>query len=188
MDGNNQILLIRYGIYLKETTDSWTWFLEKVHKCIGDVEGLTMVTDRAPAIVVSIQNVFPNAHHGLCGFHLIGNIVHTFGKNKKTTILFRKLVRAYKTTEFEFYWGRLRNIRDDVATYLSQIPREKWTKAYCPTMRYDYMTSNNAESMNVVSNKAWKMPILPLLEFFRALMQKCFYKWQMDVGMIMFNF
>ena len=78
-----------------------------------------MVTDRAPAIAVSIQNVFPNAQHGLCGFHLIGNIVHTFGKNKKTIILFWKLVRAYKTTEFEFYWGRLRNIRDDVAIYLS---------------------------------------------------------------------
>ena len=113
---------------------------------------------------------FPNAQHGLCGFHLIGNIVHTFGKNKKKTILFWKLVRAYKTTEFEFYWGRLRNIRDDVATYLSQIPREKWTRAYCPTTRYDYMTSNSAESMNVVSNKARKLPILPLLEFFCALM------------------
>ena len=106
----------------------------------------------------------------------------------KTTILFWKLVRAYKTTEFEFYWGRLRNIRDDVATYLSQIPREKWTRAYCPTTRYDYMTSNSAESMNALSNKARKLPILPLLEFFRALMQKWFYKRRMAAGMIMFNF
>nr|KAJ0221262.1 hypothetical protein LSAT_V11C200063670 [Lactuca sativa] len=97
MDGNNQILPIGYGIFPKETMDSWTWFLEKLHERIGDMEGLTMVTDRAPAIAVSIQNVFPNAQHGLC---------------------------ACKTTEFEFYWRRLRNIRDDVATYLSQIPRE----------------------------------------------------------------
>ncbi|XP_023734142.1 uncharacterized protein LOC111882006 [Lactuca sativa] len=179
MDGNNQILPIGYGICPKETTDSWTWFLEKLHECIGDVEGLTMVRDKAPVIVVSIQNVFPNAQHGLCGFHLIGNIVQTFGKTKKTTILFWKLVRAYKTTKFEFYWGRLRNIRDDVATYLSQIPREKWTGAYCPTTRYDYMTSNSARSMNVVSNKARKLSILPLLEFFRSLMQKWFYKRRM---------
>nr|KAJ0209764.1 hypothetical protein LSAT_V11C400221740 [Lactuca sativa] len=177
MDGNNQILPIGYGICQKETTDSWTWFLEKLHECIGDVEGLTMVTDRAPAIAISIQNVFPNAQHGLCGFQLIGNIFHTF--EKKIAILFWKLVRAYKTTEFEFYWGRLRNIIDDVATYLSQIPREKWTIAYCPTTRYDYMTSNSAESMNVVSNKSRKLPILPLLEFFRALMHKWFYKRRM---------
>ncbi|KAL7594741.1 hypothetical protein Lser_V15G28938 [Lactuca serriola] len=170
MDGNNQILPIGYGICPKETTDSWTWFLEKLHECIGDVEGLTMVTDRAPAIDVSIQNVFPNAQHGLCAFHLIGNIVHTFRKNKKTAILFWKLVKAYKTTEFEFYWGRLRNIRDNVATYLSQLPREKWTRAYCPTTMCDYMISNSADSMNVVSNKARKLPILPLLEFFCALM------------------
>ncbi|XP_042758088.1 uncharacterized protein LOC122197947 [Lactuca sativa] len=142
MDGNNQILHIGYGICPKETTDSWTWFLEKLHECIGDVEGLIMVTGTAPAIAISIQN----------------------------------LVRAYKTIEFEFYWQRLRNIRDDVATYLSQIPREKWTRAYCPTTKYDYMTSNSAESMNVVSNKARKLHILPLLEFFRTLMQKWFYK------------
>nr|KAJ0189145.1 hypothetical protein LSAT_V11C800421730 [Lactuca sativa] len=50
MDENNQILPIGYGICPKETTDSWTWFLEKLHECIGDVEGLTMVTYRAPAI------------------------------------------------------------------------------------------------------------------------------------------
>nr|KAJ0185945.1 hypothetical protein LSAT_V11C900456020 [Lactuca sativa] len=132
------------------TTDSWTWFLEKLHECIGDVEGLTMVIDRASTIAVSIQNVFPNAQHGLCAFHLIGNIVHTLGKNKKNNNF---LVSAYKTTEFELYWGRLHNIRDDVATYLSQIPHEKWTKAYCPTTRYDYMTSNSAESMNVYEIK-----------------------------------
>nr|KAJ0223686.1 hypothetical protein LSAT_V11C200079600 [Lactuca sativa] len=179
MDGNNQILLIGYGIFPKETTDSWTWFLEKRHECIDDVEGLTMVTNRAPPSAVSIQNVFPNAQHGLCCFHLIGNIVHTFGKNKKNSNLFWKLVIAYKTTEFEFYWGRLRNIRDGVATYLSQIPREKWTGAYYLTTRYDSMTSNSAESMNVVSNKARKLPILPLLEFFCALMQKWFYKRRM---------
>ncbi|KAL7591506.1 hypothetical protein Lser_V15G32242 [Lactuca serriola] len=190
MDGNNQILPIGYGIFPKETTDSWTWFLEKLHECIGDVEGLTMVTDKAPAIAVSIQNVFPNAQHGLCGFHLIGNIVHTFGKNKKNSNFVLEAgkslqIPAYKTTEFEFYWGRLRNIRDDVATHLSQIPHEKWTRAYCPTTRYDYMTSNTAESMNVVSNKARKLPILPLLEFFRARMQKWFYKWRMAADMIM---
>ncbi|CAI9297696.1 unnamed protein product [Lactuca saligna] len=50
MDDNNQILPIGYGIFPKETTDSWTWFLEKLHEYIGDVEALTMVTDTAPAI------------------------------------------------------------------------------------------------------------------------------------------
>ncbi|XP_052621428.1 uncharacterized protein LOC128127108 [Lactuca sativa] len=50
MDGNNQILPIGYGICPKETKDSWTWFLEKLHECIGDVEGLTMVKDRGTAI------------------------------------------------------------------------------------------------------------------------------------------
>lgn len=61
MDDNNQILPIRYGIFPKESTDSWTWFLEKLHKCISDLESITFVIDRATSIDVSIKNVFPNA-------------------------------------------------------------------------------------------------------------------------------
>nr|KAJ0228420.1 hypothetical protein LSAT_V11C100037800 [Lactuca sativa] len=94
MDSNNKILLIGYGIFPKETTDSWTWFLEKLHKCIGDLEGLTSVTNRVTSIIVSIQNVFQ-----------ILNMACT-------------LVRAYKTTKFEQYQGRLCTI---VVT--SRIPR-----------------------------------------------------------------
>ncbi|CAI9295193.1 unnamed protein product [Lactuca saligna] len=55
MDSNNQILPIGYEICPKETTDSWTWLFEKLHECIGDVEGLTMVTDRASAIAKKVQ-------------------------------------------------------------------------------------------------------------------------------------
>ncbi|XP_023729493.1 uncharacterized protein LOC111877202 [Lactuca sativa] len=115
MDGNNQILPIGYGICPKETTNSWTWFLEELHECIGDVEGLTIVTDRAPTIA---------------------------------------LIRAYKTIEFEFYWGRLRNIRDDIATYLTQIPCEKWTRAYFPTMRNDF---TNEKSTTILTKWAEDM-------------------------------
>ncbi|CAI9280968.1 unnamed protein product [Lactuca saligna] len=102
MDGNNQILPIGYGICPKETTDSWTWFLEKLNECIGDLEGLTLLTDKATSIA--------------------------------------KLVRAYKTIEFEQYWGRLYTLRPDVAVYLSQIPCDIWTRSHFPTMMYDYLT------------------------------------------------
>nr|KAJ0214760.1 hypothetical protein LSAT_V11C400213590 [Lactuca sativa] len=58
MDENNIILPIRNEVYPKKTTDSWTWFLEKLHECIGDLEGLTLVTDRAALIFISIQKKF----------------------------------------------------------------------------------------------------------------------------------
>nr|KAJ0228048.1 hypothetical protein LSAT_V11C100037810 [Lactuca sativa] len=59
-----------------------------------------------------------------------------------------------------------------ILAYLSQIPCDKWTRSLCPTMRYGYLISNNAESINVVLKHARKLPILPLLEFFRTLIKK----------------
>nr|KAJ0224515.1 hypothetical protein LSAT_V11C100049030 [Lactuca sativa] len=163
MDGNHQILPLAHGICKKESE-------------------LTFVTDRVDAIRVSIENVFPHAHHGLCAFHILGNIVHKFGKNDKTKVLFWRLVKAYKRNVFEELWYRFSSIRPQVATYLSEIPRAKWTRAYSPLKRYDYMTSNSAESMNDLSIDARKMPIIPLLEFFRRLSQEWCNKRRIEGG------
>ncbi|KAL7597592.1 hypothetical protein Lser_V15G22038 [Lactuca serriola] len=172
MDGNNQVLPLAHGICKKESGLTWTWFLEKLYECVGDCQELTFVTDRVDAIRVSIENVFPHAHHGLCAFHLLGNIVHRFGKNDKTKVLFWRLVKAYKRNVFEELWYRFSSTRPQVATYLSEIPHVKWTRAYSLSKRYDYMTSNSAESMNALYVDARKMPIIPLLEFFRRLSQE----------------
>ena len=175
MDGNNQILPLAYGICKSESGPSWTWFMQHLYECIGDIYGLTFVSDKAASIALAVGDVFPLAHHGVCAFHLLGNMVQKFGKNSKTKGLFWRLVRAFKPSEFEQVWERFSKIRPEEARFLLLTPREQWTRAYCPTIRYDYLTSNSAESMNAVSKHARKMPILPLLEFFRALMQKWFY-------------
>ncbi|KAL7599708.1 hypothetical protein Lser_V15G25819 [Lactuca serriola] len=160
MDENNQIVPFAHGICKKESGLTWTWSLEKLYECVGDYQKLTFVTDRADAIRVSIENVFPQVHHGVCAFHLLGNIVHKFGKNDKT----------FSST------------RPQVAAYLSEIPRAKWTTTYSPSKRYDYMTSNSAESMNALSVDARKMPIIPFLEFFRRLSQEWCNKRRIDGG------
>ncbi|XP_023748615.2 protein FAR1-RELATED SEQUENCE 8-like [Lactuca sativa] len=115
MDGNNQILPLVHGICKKESGLTWTWFLEKLYECLGDCQELTFVTDRADAIRVSIENVFPYAHHGLCAFHILGNIVHKFGKIYKTKVLFWRLVKAYKRNVFEELWYRFSSTRPQVA-------------------------------------------------------------------------
>ncbi|CAI9301272.1 unnamed protein product [Lactuca saligna] len=72
--------------------------------------------------------------------------------------------------------------RPQVVAYLIEIPRAKWTIAYSSSKRYDYMTSNSAESMNALSVDARKMPIIPLLEFFRRLSQEWCYKHRIEGG------
>ncbi|CAI9280984.1 unnamed protein product [Lactuca saligna] len=122
MDGNNQILPLVHGICKRESGITWTWFLEKLYECVGDCQELIFVTDSTDAIWVSIENVFPHTHHGLCDFHLLGNIVHRFSST-----------------------------RPQVAANLSEIPHAKWTRAFSLLKQYDYKNSNSVESMNALS-------------------------------------
>jgi len=99
MDGEDHIVPIGYGICKSESIDSWTWFLEKLHECIGEMENLSFITDRAASIAVGIQNVFPIAVHGICAFHLLQNVRAKFGKNDKTKTMFWDILQAYKTSD-----------------------------------------------------------------------------------------
>ncbi|XP_052621443.1 uncharacterized protein LOC128127114 [Lactuca sativa] len=61
MDSQNQIM---HAICKSECMETWSWFLRKLRECIGNVEDLTFIYDRAPSIATSIANIFPHAHHG----------------------------------------------------------------------------------------------------------------------------
>ena len=51
----------------------------------------------------------------------------------------------------------------------------KWSHAYCPIRRYNLMTINIVESMNLALRHARKLPITPLMESIRAMLQKWFH-------------
>nr|GEW40924.1 hypothetical protein [Tanacetum cinerariifolium] len=65
LDGNNGIYPLAYAIVEKETTCSWTWFLE----CLGDDLGMTkeyiftFISDRQKGLAIAMANVFPCAEH-----------------------------------------------------------------------------------------------------------------------------
>nr|GEU43827.1 transposase, MuDR, MULE transposase domain protein [Tanacetum cinerariifolium] len=48
---------------------------------------------------------------------------------------------------------------------------ERWSRAYCPRDRYNYMTSNSAESINSLTRDVRKVPITNLIEWYRKLVQ-----------------
>nr|KAJ0218976.1 hypothetical protein LSAT_V11C300137540 [Lactuca sativa] len=156
-----------------------TWFLEKLLECNGDCQDFTFVIDRFDAIRGSIENGFPYAHHDVCAFHLLGNIVHHLRKNDKAKVLFLRLVRAYKRNVFEDLWYTFCSTRLQLAAYLSEIPREHIPRR----KRYDYLTSNSARSMNALSIDARKMPIIPLIEFFHRLSDEWCNKRHINGGM-----
>ncbi|GKA87817.1 hypothetical protein Tco_0809581 [Tanacetum coccineum] len=65
LDGNNGIYPLVYAIVEKETTCSWTWFLE----CLGDDLGMTresnftFISDKQEGITIAMTNVSPCTKH-----------------------------------------------------------------------------------------------------------------------------
>ncbi|EOY20058.1 Uncharacterized protein TCM_045457 [Theobroma cacao] len=68
-DANECIYPVAFGIGHVEEEDSRTWFLRKLHDAVGCPENTMFISDQHLDIKKIIQNVYPEAHHSLCGYH-----------------------------------------------------------------------------------------------------------------------
>ena len=56
-----------------ETNENWVWFMERLKEAIDTLEGLTFYTDCVQAVMNGVSEVFPNAEHRECMYHLVQN-------------------------------------------------------------------------------------------------------------------
>lgn len=168
MDGNNQIIPIATGVCQGETGEYWTLFLSKLKECIGIVPGLAIISDRHQSIIQACNTVFPENFHGNCCRHLMMNCNL---KGEKVRYLFWKSCKAYSTEVFQKTLAELRATRPEAVKKLEEAGFEKWSRAYCPAQRYNYLTSNSAESINALTRLVRKVPVTMLMEYYRRLLQ-----------------
>ncbi|GJZ67164.1 phospholipase-like protein [Tanacetum coccineum] len=150
MDGNNQIIPIATGVSQGETGESWTWFLRKLKDCIGEVPNLAIISDRHYAIILACKTVFPNSFHGFCCRYLMMNCGM---QNERYKVLYWSTCKAYTEQEFDKLMSDIQVVRPDAHYKLVEAGIEKWSRAKCPANRYNYMTSNSAESVNALTKE-----------------------------------
>ncbi|GJY30142.1 transposase, MuDR, MULE transposase domain protein [Tanacetum coccineum] len=122
MDGNNQILPISMGITHGETGASWTWFMNRLKECIGEVPNLCIISGRHPTIILACKTVFSNSFHGYCDRHLMRNCKF---KGKKISGMYWKTCKAYTTHEFDALLAVLHGYRpDESVNSLSRFVRK----------------------------------------------------------------
>ncbi|GJZ23011.1 transposase, MuDR, MULE transposase domain protein [Tanacetum coccineum] len=173
MDGNNQIVPIAFGICKGETGPCWSWWMSVLRECIGDNPNLLIISDRHAAIALAVQNEFPLAFHAICCRHLMMNLSL---KNKKRKDLFWKICKAYTREDFAASMNLLQIVQPDAYKKLCDARPERWSRAHCPLIRYNYMTSNSVESVNACSVIYRKEPVLKLAETYRAMVQQWYYE------------
>ncbi|XP_016652417.1 PREDICTED: uncharacterized protein LOC107881897 [Prunus mume] len=121
-----------------------------------------------------LKRAFPKAAHGVCFYHLKGNMKASFKLKKQDPILgfFVQAAKSYRLAEFNRYFSMINNKR--VQTYLVRAGLHKWSRAHCDGQRYNVMTTNIAESINSVLRFARMLLVVHLIEEIRNMLQNWF--------------
>ena len=61
------------GVIELESNKNWVWFMERLKEAIGTPVGLTFSTDCGQPLINSVSEVFPQAEHRECMYHLVQN-------------------------------------------------------------------------------------------------------------------
>ncbi|GJU75851.1 transposase, MuDR, MULE transposase domain protein [Tanacetum coccineum] len=158
------------------------WIVPYSTECIGDNPNLLFISDRHAAIALAVENEFPLAFHVVCCRHLMMNLSL---KNKKRKDLFWKICKAYTREDFATNMNILQIVQHDAYKKLCDARPQRWSRAHCPLVRYNYMTSNSVESVNACSVIYRKEPVLKLAETYRAMVQQWYYQRRQLAGIIL---
>ncbi|XP_010423392.1 PREDICTED: uncharacterized protein LOC104708503 [Camelina sativa] len=176
-DPNRHHYPIAFGILNGEKDESWTWFLEMLRTVIPDTSELVFISDRNARLIGAIANVYSQARHGYCIWHLSQNVKsHVINVNKDVVAWrFMELSRHYTVANFNTAYIAFKTRYPSAAAYLEEnTVKEKWARCCFPGERYNLDTSNCVESMNNVFKDARKYSLIPLLDTIIAMFSRWF--------------
>lgn len=104
-DANIQIYALAFGIVDGENDIAMRWFFTKLREVIGDVENLAFVTDRGQSIINGIAEIFSDAHHGYCMYHIQGDLKTKY-RGSGIVALFRKLQKVTVLKSLISSWSK----------------------------------------------------------------------------------
>ncbi|KAL5560476.1 hypothetical protein UlMin_036687 [Ulmus minor] len=176
-DANQQIFPLAFGVGDSENDASWSWFLGRVKSMFGVNPALVIVSDRHRSIKNAVQEVFPQAFHGICMYHLLNNLKTKFrNKTKELEQHYIRTAKTYNLQDFHVLFYTLCSAVPGVKEYLEAVGLDRWTRSHAPSRRYNIMTTNISESLNAVLVKVRELPITAFVNEIRLLCQKWFHE------------
>ncbi|XP_026397006.1 uncharacterized protein LOC113291723 [Papaver somniferum] len=173
-----EIYPVAFGIVESENCDSWQWFLTNLKGIILEDRPLTIISDRGISLLKHVPEVFPNAFHLFCLYHMKGNIPVPKGRSRQTAVkLFEECYTALTKENFYAAAKSMSNLKlDSVVAWMMKIPFENWVAHAFLGERWGENTTNIAESFNNVSKHDKPLPALELVDVIRAKVMEQNYK------------
>ncbi|XP_055961030.1 uncharacterized protein LOC126672725 [Mercurialis annua] len=129
--GNGKIFPLAFVVVDSENHASWEYFFAKLLETFGRRAGLCIVSDRHDSISETVKNIFPEASHGICAYHLLNNVKLKFGKKTNAKALrecFYGAAKSYSVQSFDYFMGQLDAINVAIRPYLEKNWGQKMGK------------------------------------------------------------
>ena len=124
-DANDSMFPLAFSVMSSENYEDWSWFLQNLKKVVAEKE-VVIISDRHPALLRSVPEVFGLENHAYCYRHLKENF-STFvskqitkgNKGKENALQFLNSI-AYARLEHDYNVSmyELRKYNDALATWV----------------------------------------------------------------------
>ena len=134
---------------------------------IPDSSELVFMSDINRILISAIANVFTQAHHGHCLWHLTENVKgHACSVNKNIAgHRFMELGRYYTEADFNSAYDSFKISYPSAYKYVEEhTEKDKWARFFFPRDGYNMDTSNGVESMKNVFKEATRWALIPMLD------------------------
>ena len=172
VDGHNWLYHIAYAIFDKENEDNWVWFMEQLHRAIGNVPNLVICTDACKGLETAVGAVFPNAENRECMRHLYQNFMKQYTGDVFTDHLY-PAARNYTTGMFQWHMKKIFEFAPDTIEYLETHHSRIWYRCgFSENSKCDYLTNNVSESFNAQVKKFKGLLLHELVDKLRELIME----------------
>ncbi|XP_062195323.1 uncharacterized protein LOC133898658 [Phragmites australis] len=173
LNGHNWMFPVAFGFFDAETTDNWTWFIEQLHKSVGDLPHLAISSDACKGLEIAVKKVYPWAEHREYFRHLMQNFVKKFQGPVYGNMF--PAARAYRTEVFEHYMNKIHEADPSVQPWLFKWHKLLWMRCvFSDQIKCDYINNNLAESWNAWIKDMKDLPITELVDVLRARIMQLF--------------
>jgi transposase-like protein len=164
-DLNDRMVILAYAIVPTEDLESWRWFLSQLKSAHLTFSHSTyiLVSDRDKGIAPAAESVLPQCTQLHCLKHLARNVRNSCKIQEE---IVWKL--AWSKSEEE-YDALLRSLSEQSFRYFRNIDPETFADYAIPA-RFDFYTSNLAESFNNLIGNAREENVIGLVEFIHLIL------------------